>query len=473
MVLSATIDTNFFKIFPTSLYTYSDSGLIFFPYVQTVNQYAIKIRPLEDYTFDSFLDSFWVDLDNPQLEVSCFDIIANNLTSSAPTVTNTSTTASYTTATVTPDSTGTVKSMNIPTLFYSPSTLNNFDILLNVSTVSPQSFDFYMLCTQDMIDVSYNVLGTIPNWLSWIKVSGTPYTIQFTVNVDEYLNGINDDDYSDYYVDQYTFSVSQWYEQNQDPDFGASLDFITITFFNCTPCRGDCSWDSVAGTTCNSCDTTVTGDHAIPDGLICTFCGNDHLDYGEECDNGGDTGCTDCSVDTGYECSGKYSSICKPICGDGLILGSEECDTGDEYSCGCYMCNVMPGWECSGEPSVCEPSTCGNGVIDDGESCDDYNIFNGDGCSCDCQVECGWSCSLDFYKTSVCVTHCGDGIIAGNETCDDGETLDESGCLNDCSGPIPEAICNTYEAKVKCGSQYYYHSDCPIACGNQQIDNQE
>jgi cysteine-rich repeat protein len=44
-------------------------------------------------------------------------------------------------------------------------------------------------------------------------------------------------------------------------------------------------------------------------------------------------------------------------CGDGLILGTENCDTGNIPSAGCRNCQIQTGWTCSGQPSVCRSNT--------------------------------------------------------------------------------------------------------------------
>ena len=54
------------------------------------------------------------------------------------------------------------------------------------------------------------------------------------------------------------------------------------------------------------------------------------------------------------------------------------------------------------------------------------NLIPDDGCSEDCQIEAGWSCS---YKPSICNTICSDGLIAGVEQCDDNNTLSNDGCF--------------------------------------------
>lgn len=58
---------------------------------------------------------------------------------------------------------------------------------------------------------------------------------------------------------------------------------------------------------------------------ICTKCGDGRLSGIEICDNQNSIGCSkNCQPDPGYECTGKIGerSICKPKCGDGIVLGN-------------------------------------------------------------------------------------------------------------------------------------------------------
>lgn len=66
-------------------------------------------------------------------------------------------------------------------------------------------------------------------------------------------------------------------------------------------------------------------------------------------------------------------------------------------------------------PSECKPF-CGDGLIKMNETCDDRNTKENDGCSLNCQVEVGWTCT---GTPSECKTTCGDGLMAGLEECDD------------------------------------------------------
>lgn len=177
-------------------------------------------------------------------------------------------------------------------------------------------------------------------------------------------------------------------------------------------------------------------------------CGNGQPGPGKECDDAntrdGDGCSSTCQVERGWTCTG-FPSICAPICGDGLVRGDEQCDDGntrdgDGCSATCHIeqgwacsaepsiCRVLMGWRCMGDPAVCAP-VCGDGLIRGTEQCDDGNLVNGDGCSSTCQIEIGWRCT---GEPSVCDAICGDRLIRGRETCDDGTTTGGNGCSPTC-----------------------------------------
>ncbi len=78
------------------------------------------------------------------------------------------------------------------------------------------------------------------------------------------------------------------------------------------------------------------------------------------------------------------------------------------------------------------PVVCGDGAINSNfEICDDGNAVGSpvDGCSPECVVNGGWSCSL---APSVCALGCGDGDIDAGEGCDDGNLITGDGCDGGC-----------------------------------------
>jgi cysteine-rich repeat protein len=145
------------------------------------------------------------------------------------------------------------------------------------------------------------------------------------------------------------------------------------------------------------------------------------------------------------------NGTCGLECGDGILQPGEPCDDGDQSSGdGCSsQCAVEPGWTCTGSPSVCTP-TCGNGVVDAGEECDDGATTNGDGCSAACAVESGYSCT---GAPSICTRNCGNGIVEPGEICDDGNATNGDGCSSACQ----------LEPGYNCAGQ---PSVCTFLCGN-------
>jgi cysteine-rich repeat protein len=197
-------------------------------------------------------------------------------------------------------------------------------------------------------------------------------------------------------------------------------------------------------------------------------CGNNIVEQGEECDDGGQDNCDGCSStcrfevcgngqqDCGEECddgNGIDTDACTTVCtvarcGDGFVQAGEECDDGNNYNCDscsnlCQLDTCGNGLvECAeqcdrgGEAADCDRDCtvplCGDGLVNvlAGEECDDANQVDGDGCSVGCLVESGWYCN---GEPSSCVTECGDGVVVGTEQCDDGNVDNLDGCASDCS----------------------------------------
>jgi cysteine-rich repeat protein len=159
----------------------------------------------------------------------------------------------------------------------------------------------------------------------------------------------------------------------------------------------------------------------------CTFCGDDILDAGEECDDGNNLDGDGCSAFCEDE----------PFCGDGILqveLG-ETCE---------------PPGSNAGQPNECrgDCTFCGDGNLDAGEECDDGNNLDGDGCSAFCAIEpfCGdgvlnlpgETCDppgSNAGQPNECradCTFCGDGVLDTGEQCDDGNNVDGDGCSATC-----------------------------------------
>jgi cysteine-rich repeat protein len=94
--------------------------------------------------------------------------------------------------------------------------------------------------------------------------------------------------------------------------------------------------------------------------------------------------------------------------------------------------------------------------------CDDGNAVNGDGCSRDCQEECGYECSGGNASVAdICKTFCGDGVRRdGIEDCDDGNTVNNDGCSSGCQVEVEwtcsmphcsQSICQQPDASQVCG----------------------
>ncbi|HEU5179235.1 MAG TPA: DUF4215 domain-containing protein [Candidatus Polarisedimenticolia bacterium] len=173
----------------------------------------------------------------------------------------------------------------------------------------------------------------------------------------------------------------------------------------------------------------------------CTVCGDNHVDDGEQCDDG-----------NGVDTDGCRNNCTLPSCGDGLINNSgcgETCDT-----------NTFPGTAPAthgpcrpgpcGQPAAC--TFCGDGIVNDGEQCDDGNAVDTDSCSNSCTfLECGDGIvgntpgeTCDPPGTPAggngnnCrnnCTVCGDNHVDAGEQCDDGNGVDTDGCRNNCTLP--------------------------------------
>jgi len=170
---------------------------------------------------------------------------------------------------------------------------------------------------------------------------------------------------------------------------------------------------------------------------IARICGNGVRTDDEACEVSiVGVGCSaQCEVENGYRCS---SASCKAICGDGQVVGIEECDDGDGDDAafervsgdGCSAaCKAEPFFSCNNaEPSVCtDTRVCGDGDIDPGEVCDPGSGLNPDGCITTGANRC------KGYVGQVVVAVCDNGIIELGEACDGAGALGSGVCINDCT----------------------------------------
>lgn len=116
----------------------------------------------------------------------------------------------------------------------------------------------------------------------------------------------------------------------------------------------------------------------------------------------------------GLVCSEDYICV-SGSCGDGVIMGNEECEGNNLQGASCVNLGFEGGTlscdpvTCQYDTSNCSDTTCGNGVLDIGEQCDGNNLS-------------GFTCA-DL------------GYVGGLLACDPVTcTFDASGCINDNDG---------------------------------------
>ncbi len=83
--------------------------------------------------------------------------------------------------------------------------------------------------------------------------------------------------------------------------------------------------------------------------------------------------------------------------------------------CSGDLCEVELGYTCTGATfSLTSPGDtcseiCGDGLVVGREQCDDGNLQSGDGCNNQCQLETGW-----VWDNGTVLEKCGDGIRIGS-----------------------------------------------------------
>ncbi len=137
-------------------------------------------------------------------------------------------------------------------------------------------------------------------------------------------------------------------------------------------------------------------------------------------------------------------------CGDGFVLGAEDCDgskLGDFMNCnevGFQMSAALScSDQCTYDLSACS-GLCGDGELGEGEFCDGADL-NGKDCSDfgfyqNAGLACNAACAFD---AGACVGLCGDGIT---------DTSDFEGCDDGASNSnLPDATCRVNCQPQRCG----------------------
>ncbi|CAD8166673.1 unnamed protein product [Paramecium octaurelia] len=162
--------------------------------------------------------------------------------------------------------------------------------------------------------------------------------------------------------------ILQQYEDCDDGNFQP--------YDGCYQCKFQCIED------CNVCDRgqciLKCGDgYEFVNNKCLSVCGDQIVTKEEDCDDGNTIqfdgcyqciyscpeNCYDCYQGTCLECNEQYqlliSNQCKELfnCGDGLIQGQEECDSGNYAANGCKNCLIEQNWVCITVTKY-QPSQC-------------------------------------------------------------------------------------------------------------------
>ncbi|MBL9105552.1 MAG: hypothetical protein JNL82_31740 [Myxococcales bacterium] len=217
-----------------------------------------------------------------------------------------------------------------------------------------------------------------------------------------------------------------------------------------------------------------------PSGPPPSMCGNGVLEDDEACD-GDDLGGKDCTsfgfdmgtLSCAADCSYDTSFCSVPGCGDGVLMGGEECDCGEQagactpaglnmyectdlmspkgtpYSGGVLTCNSPDA--CNFNKTGC--TYCGDNMINGAEQCDGANV---NGATC---VSQGFKAGNLFCEANACTFNTSG---CTNVVCGDGECAapmeDDCTCPEDCPDQDPNmcSACECGATSTACG--------CDILC---------
>lgn len=177
--------------------------------------------------------------------------------------------------------------------------------------------------------------------------------------------------------------------------------YSNFPVYTCTTCPKGCS-DCINGTNCSACYDRYYFDTLLKLCFACnSLCFN--------CLGPGQNQCTSCVSPLYYNNNQCYNMTCPygqfvdPIKGCGncndKFSNSLTCDFNKALICvspyllisgQCVSCTSVTGYMISTTGTCVE--ICGDGILIMFQ-CDDGNRLNGDGCSSNCVIESGWSCT--------------------------------------------------------------------------------
>ncbi|MEK7730364.1 MAG: DUF4215 domain-containing protein, partial [Planctomycetota bacterium] len=206
-------------------------------------------------------------------------------------------------------------------------------------------------------------------------------------------------------------------------------------------CRSDCTYcgnGAVDGPT--GSETCDDGNAVDTDGCRnnCTKCGDGirNATAGEQCDDGNTVNGDGCSPTCQLETAPPPPPPPPPPpsgCGDGVVNGTEQCDTSGESA----TCNTN-----------CTTSRCGDGIRNAtaGEQCDDGNSNAGDGCA---------NCQTEAPPSGIPNETCNAAIAVGDGT----RSYSNLGATTD--GPDEPTMCNFFgRTNVDSDIWYCYTASC-------------
>ncbi len=188
-------------------------------------------------------------------------------------------------------------------------------------------------------------------------------------------------------------------------------------------------------------------------------CGNGVIEDGEQCDGanlGGETcvslgqpsGTLACTSGCGFDITGCTGS--NPVCGNGVVEGSEQCDGSNLNGQSCVTQGYMGGSltctsGCAFDTSGCGdiPEICSDGADNDGDGeidCEDSDCFGDPACDGENEYDCHNGLDDDGDGLTDCddpdcagspacsASGCGDGNIQAPEACD-GDDLGGKTCM--------------------------------------------